>query len=122
MVVGIVGSREYKDLARVREFVFTLPEDTLVVSGGARGVDSVAVDAANERRLFTKVFPVHSFEWNLLGKRAGHIRNATLVEYLYQTRGTLVAFMNEVTPGTQSAIRMAQNKGIKVVLNPILEK
>ena len=53
MKIGIVGSRimpqEHKHL--IEEFVGSLREGTVVVSGGARGVDSWAADAARERGL-----------------------------------------------------------------------
>ena len=44
--VGVVGSRNYQDLLAVRRFVQNLPPGTVVVSGGARGVDMAAEDAA----------------------------------------------------------------------------
>jgi hypothetical protein len=46
MRVGIVGSRNYNPLAAVREFVERLPYRQTIVSGGARGVDRAAEDAA----------------------------------------------------------------------------
>jgi predicted Rossmann-fold nucleotide-binding protein len=52
-VVAIVGSRQHPHLSMVREYVRTLPADTVVVSGGAGGVDVVAV--AEARRLGFRV-------------------------------------------------------------------
>lgn len=37
--IAIVGSREYKQLDQVREYVRSLPLGVIVISGGARGVD-----------------------------------------------------------------------------------
>jgi predicted Rossmann fold nucleotide-binding protein DprA/Smf involved in DNA uptake len=37
MKVAIVGSREYPNLSKVRAYIITLPIDTVIVSGGARG-------------------------------------------------------------------------------------
>src|SRR6266702_3977823 len=49
--VAIVGSREYPDLPSVQVFVRSLPLDTVVVSGGARGVDTAAKWAAESRKM-----------------------------------------------------------------------
>jgi len=37
MKIGVVGSRDYPDLEEVWNFVIALPDDTVIVSGGARG-------------------------------------------------------------------------------------
>jgi len=44
--VAVVGSREFNDLGLVAKFVASLPEGTVVVSGGARGTDRAAEWAA----------------------------------------------------------------------------
>ena len=46
MRVAIVGSREYSDIDAIVEYVNSLPADTIVVTGGARGVDQIAEAAA----------------------------------------------------------------------------
>ena len=51
--VAVVGSREYTDRQRVIDFINGLKPDTIVVSGGARGVDTWAVKAAEARGLRT---------------------------------------------------------------------
>lgn len=51
MIVGIVGSRDYTRLDRVVDYVNGLPEESTVVSGGARGVDRIAETSALEREL-----------------------------------------------------------------------
>lgn len=54
MRVAIIGSRDYADLPRVRRFVAALARKypgAIVVSGGARGVDETAEEAAQENGL-----------------------------------------------------------------------
>lgn len=46
---GIVGSRGYSPLTDAQAFVSNLPPGSVVVSGGARGVDQAAEEAARER-------------------------------------------------------------------------
>ena len=62
MNVGIVGSRRWKSRAAVESLVKTLPPNTTVVSGGARGVDSWAVEYARKCGLKVKEFLL----WNTL--------------------------------------------------------
>lgn len=51
MNIAIVGSRTFPDLTQVVALVMELPPDTVVISGGARGVDQAAVWAAGGRGL-----------------------------------------------------------------------
>jgi hypothetical protein len=76
MHIAIVGSREYPRLADITTFVRRLPVDTAVVSGGGRGVDRVAEQAAKARGLQTLIFPA---EWERYGRSAGSRRNANIV-------------------------------------------
>lgn len=56
--VAIVGARDCspETEAKVREYVRGLPTKTIVVSGGARGVDSVAEDEASKCGLGVESF------------------------------------------------------------------
>ena len=44
MKIGIVGSREFPQLNLVDQFIQDLPAGVSIVSGGARGVDSMAAE------------------------------------------------------------------------------
>jgi|TARA_Y100000294_G_scaffold95642_1_gene88973 hypothetical protein len=48
MRIGIVGSRNFGDLEKVKEYVKSLDEDTIIVSGGAKGVDETAAKVGEE--------------------------------------------------------------------------
>jgi predicted Rossmann fold nucleotide-binding protein DprA/Smf involved in DNA uptake len=56
MRYGIVGSRKRLDRYIVEAFVHCLPKESVVVSGGCKGIDTWAVDAAIKNGLQTKVF------------------------------------------------------------------
>lgn len=111
--VAVVGSRDYQDLDRVRRYIEQLPSDTVIVSGGARGVDSVAEKAARARGLDVIIY--HP-EWEKLGKRAGFIRNKTIVE----EADLVVAFWNHKSKGTAHTIDLARSMGKQVIVIPAL--
>jgi hypothetical protein len=102
--VAIVGSRDYPDLEAVRQYVYTLPTNTTVVSGGAHGVDSAAEQAARERGLGVLIFPA---EWDKYGKQAGFRRNADIVN----AADKVVAFWSQGSKGTAHTIRIAREAG-----------
>lgn len=77
-----------------------LPADCVVVSGGARGVDSAAEDAANARGLQTIIFLA---DWKNLGRRAGPIRNTQIVAHADR----IVAFWDGRSRGTVNTLAQA---------------
>lgn len=107
MKVAIVGSRDYPNMRAVREYVASLPRDTVIVSGGARGVDSVAVEEAKRLGMPTEVHPA---DWNTHGKAAGFIRNADIVA----AADEVVAFWDGESRGTKHTIDLAKKAGKSV--------
>lgn len=83
MKIAVVGSRKYPSPNLVRAFVRGLPPDTVLVSGGALGVDSWAEDEARRLRLSRIIHePVYPEKKN---DRAGivaalHARNFRIAE------------------------------------------
>lgn len=105
MRVAIVGSRDANilTLQKVREYVNSLPPDTVVVSGGARGVDKVAETTALERGLEVIV---HTPNWDKYGrKQAGFKRNALIVADAHY----VAAFWDGHSRGTKNTIELALN-------------
>jgi hypothetical protein len=109
--VAVVGSREYPDEERVRVFVRSLPSDSVLISGGARGVDSWAEDEARRHGMIVHVYPA---DWKRYGRRAGFIRNVDIV----RSANRVVAFWDGRSPGTKSTIDIAEreSKPCEVVL------
>jgi hypothetical protein len=105
--VAIVGSRDYPSREVVRAFVLQLADSALVVSGGARGVDSWAVEAAIQRGLETAVFEA---DWDQHGNRAGPIRNAEIVAYADR----LVAFWDGRSRGTLNTVLLANDRRLPI--------
>lgn len=94
MKVIIAGSRGIEDLELVRGLMsrFKRPV-SLVVSGAARGVDTLGELWAKENAIPVKRFPA---QWDLYGKAAGFRRNIEMAAYadvlaaisLNRSRGT----------------------------------
>jgi hypothetical protein len=103
--LAIVGSRDFTNLELVKSFVARLKPTTVVVSGGARGVDTVAELAAEQAGLARDTIPA---DWDLHGKSAGFKRNVQLVNSV----DGLVAFWDGHSRGTKHAISLAYQRGI----------
>lgn len=107
--IAIVGSRDYPRRQDVIDFVNTLADDVIVVTGGAAGVDTWAEEAARARKLRVTVFYP---QWKLWGKAAGFRRNYWIVAYA--DRCMAFHYMN--SRGTADTIRrfQAENKPVDV--------
>lgn len=103
MKIAIIGSRNYPNQRQVVRYVKALPSGCIVISGGARGVDSWAEEAAKARGLETIVFLP---EWDKYGKSAGFRRNADIVT----TADRVVAFTTG-SAGTEHSIMLAKRYG-----------
>ena len=104
MKVAVIGSRDYPDMEQVREYVRGLPPDTIVVSGGARGVDKVAELEAKAQGLNVEIwYP----RWDLHGKGAGFARNRAIVH----SADRVVAFWDAESRGTAHTIGVAKEMG-----------
>lgn len=101
MKVAIVGSRQFEDMEKVRQYVRELPAGTTVISGGAPGVDRIAVMEAQIRGLETIVIPAN---WGAYGQIAGFLRNTEIV----RQADRIVAFWDGESPGTQDTMRKAK--------------
>lgn len=76
--LAVVGSRSITDYSFIKRLLDRkLDSIECIISGGARGVDTLAERWANENRIPIKVFPA---DWDRWGKRAGYIRNETIIK------------------------------------------
>lgn len=98
--IAIIGSRRYEDLQQVRDYVASLPVDTVVVSGRGGNVDLTAEDAAKARGLATKIFPA---DWDTYGKSAGPRRNMDIIANCEM----VVAFHDGASKGTLDTMQKA---------------
>lgn len=108
--VVVAGSRSFQD----KELLFSKldfflqnrkPEEIEIVSGTARGADTMGEKYAQARGLKVKRFPA---EWDRFGKSAGYRRNEQMVTYA----DALVAFWDGHSPGTRHMISLCKKKGM----------
>ena len=78
--------------------------DLEIVSGMARGADSIAYEIAKENGLTCHEFPA---DWKANGKRAGFMRNVEMSNF---AEG-LLAFWNTKSKGTKHMIDVMRSKG-----------
>lgn len=84
----------------------------VIISGTARGADTLGEQYARERGYTVERFPA---DWNTLGKRAGYVRNCQMAD----NADALIAFWDGNSKGTKDMITEAKRKGLVVRINNI---
>lgn len=102
--VIVAGGRDFNDYAKLSTALFdhaeSVGENTgiSIVSGMARGADSLAVDFARKENVMLYHFPAN---WDHYGKRAGFVRNAEMSEFADE----LIVFWDGTSRGTWNMIQ-----------------
>ena len=114
--VIICGSRNYSNYEKLRDSCdyylsgkIKSGEEVVIISGGARGADSLGERYAQERGLQCRVFPA---DWEKYGKRAGYLRNEKMAEIA----NACIAFPHAYSEnkGTEHMIRIARQRNLLV--------
>lgn len=111
----IAGSRDFNDykllLRTMCAEAATLPRDRIeIISGGAKGADSLGETFAKRNQLKLTVIPA---EWEKYGNAAGPIRNEAMAAYASQANGSLVLFWDGKSKGSKNMLSQAEKYGIK---------
>jgi hypothetical protein len=114
----IAGSRHIKDYGVVRQAVIVsgfwkkYKHELEIVCGMAPGIDLLGKEFAEKNGLKVHEFPA---DWNGLGKKAGHVRNAQMGKFALEAEdgGALLAVWDGVSPGTKNMITWADAKGLE---------
>lgn len=110
MRLAVVGSRGFQDYDRLCQGIAKLGESVeRIVSGGARGADSLAARFARENNIeLVEFLP----EYDKYGRSAPIIRNKLIVD----NADCVIAFWDSESRGTKNSIDYARRQGKKVVV------
>lgn len=100
----IAGGRDYRGPIEVPW------EVSVVVSGKARGADSLGEQWAKSNGIPVEEYPA---DWDAYGKRAGFMRNSDMAN----NAEALVAYWDGKSRGTKSMIELAIKKGLILQVN-----
>ena len=89
-------------------------DDIQIVSGGAKGADSLGERYAKERGYSLKIFPA---EWNKYGKAAGPKRNEEMAKYA----DACICFWDRKSRGTAHMISLAEKYPFALIVNELEE-
>lgn len=114
----VVGSRTFQDYdllkSKLNHLLQNQGNEVVIVSGGAKGADSLAERYAKEKDLPLKIFPA---EWGKYGKSAGYIRNEEMHKYISkQNKRGVVAFWDGMSKGTTHNFGLADKYKNKIKL------
>jgi hypothetical protein len=119
MKVGIVGSRFFDDFAYLEKIVNYYESKngtiTTIISGGAKGADSLAEKYAEK---YHKKLVIHHAIWKKNGvynPRAGLERNTLIVN----DADYIIAFPSKTSKGTYDTINKAEKAGVRVKIHII---
>ena len=119
-ILSIVGSRTFNDYETLKEIVNkVLSENNYdimeIVSGGAKGADSLAERYANENNIHLTVYKA---DWEKYGKRAGFIRNVDIIKHC----NICIAFWDGESRGTLHDINLCKEHNKKCFVYNFITK
>lgn len=121
MRIIVAGSRDFNDKALFRDKmdeILAKFSDIEIISGHARGADTMAEEYAVEKGLMLTIMPA---DWKKYGRAAGPIRNSQMLDYACDGEPLLIAFWDGVSRGTANMIVKAKEKGVACVVVEYME-
>ena len=113
----IAGSRNFNDYTLLEQSLMDYiagkfdPNKIEIISGGARGADSLGERFARECQLKLTRFPA---QWDKYGRSAGYRRNTEMANYALKETGVLFAFWDGQSRGTNHMIEYSKERGLEV--------
>lgn len=107
VIVAVIGSRNFSDYNLLESTLISMPNITQIISGGAKGADSLAATYAVQHQLPLAIFRP---DWKTYGKGAGIVRNRQIMEVAEM----VVAFWDGTSKGTANSLKLAKSKGIPI--------
>ena len=131
MKIGIVGSRQYQDKRKVKDFIYELKkkfqDDIIVISGGCKdGADHLAKKYALELEVQYQEYPPFHHPYNLHCVLPEEVYGRSYkVSYFFvrnkqiaKASDMVVGFIPEgvESPGTNSTLKYAEKFGKKILI------
>ena len=112
-IVLICGSRSINQL-NISRYIKNIGKIQKIVTGGCRGVDTIADSWAKANNLETIVYKPN---YKVYGKRAPLVRDEEMVEFA----DVVIAFYDGKSKGTLYTVNYAKKIGRKVIVHLIQE-
>ena len=110
MRTAIIGSRNFTDWELMEKTLSQLNFNiTEIVSGGAKGADSLGEKYALTKNIPTKIYLP---DWEKFGKAAGMIRNADIIK----NSDFVIAFWDGISKGTKQSIDLSKKTNKKLLV------
>jgi len=104
----IAGSRDCLNYAELLKAIDAIDwQPTVVLSGNARGADTLGEQWAKENAIPLEIYPAG---WQQYGKKAGLMRNIQMAE----KADALIALWDHKSTGTKHMIEEAFRRGLRV--------
>lgn len=109
MKIAVIGSRTFDNYCLLEKELNDF-DINKIISGGAKGADSLAEIYAKDKKIETLIFKP---DWKRYGRGAGFIRNKLIIENC----DFVIAFWDKKSKGTKNSLETAEklNKGIKII-------
>ena len=110
MKIAVIGSRNFANYELLKKTLSEITGITKVISGGAKGADSLAEQWAKENQIETVIYKP---DWAKYGRGAGVVRNRLIIEDC----DLCIAFWDGESKGTKSSIDHCKklNKKLTIV-------
>ena len=106
--IAVIGSRKFSDYDVLKKALDEHPA-FILVSGGARGADSLSERYADEKG-YEKI--IHLPDKKKYGRGAYHRRNQLIVD----DADEMIAFLLNESKGTKHSLELARKKGMPVTI------
>lgn len=111
MKIAIIGSRECSNINLEQEIIkrFNIVTNDTIISGGARGIDTIAAMYARKHGMKLIEFRP---DYATYGRGATFVRNRMIVD----VADVVLAFWNGTSRGTKYTIEYAKKKYVPVII------
>lgn len=118
MRIIIAGGRDFNNYELLKNkcngiIKFLNPDNIEIISGAAKGADSLGAQYAKENNYKLISMPAN---WNLFGKQAGYLRNIEMAKKAIENDGVLILFWDKISRGSKHMLDVARGYNMKIFI------